>query len=67
MNDVDSAKATDNLWGERWTKLCVNAMRNGVSAATGMGGNDRDRHDAVRRVCIALGGEGVRVGQKLGY
>jgi 2-dehydropantoate 2-reductase len=67
MNDVDTAKATDNLWGERWTKLCVNAMRNGVSAATGMGGNERDRHDAVRRVCIALGGESVRVGQKLGY
>jgi 2-dehydropantoate 2-reductase len=67
MNDCDTAKATDNLWGERWTKLCVNAMRNGVSAATGMGGNERDRHDAVRRVCIALGGESVRVGQRLGY
>src|SRR5580693_1257071 len=67
MNDVDTGKATDNLWGERWTKLCVNGMRNGVSAATGMGGNARDRHDAVRRVCVALGGEAVRVGQKLGY
>jgi 2-dehydropantoate 2-reductase len=67
MNDVDTAKATDNLWGERWTKLCVNGMRNGVSAATGMGGNARDRHDAVRRICIRLGGEAVRVGQKLGY
>ena len=39
-------------------------MRNGVSAATGMGGNERDRHDAVRRVCIKLGGEAVRVGQR---
>jgi 2-dehydropantoate 2-reductase len=67
MNDVDTARATDDLWGERWTKLCVNAMRNGVSAATGMGGNDRDRHDAVRRVCIKLGGEAVRVGQAAGY
>jgi 2-dehydropantoate 2-reductase len=67
LDDVDHAKATDNLWGERWTKLCVNAMRNGVSAATGMGGNERDRHDAVRRVCIRLGGEAVRVGQALGY
>ncbi|MSO99677.1 MAG: 2-dehydropantoate 2-reductase [Acetobacteraceae bacterium] len=67
MDDCDTAKATDNLWGERWTKLCVNGMRNGVSAATGMGGNARDGHDAVRRVCIALGGEAVRVGQKLGY
>ncbi|MGE0416583.1 MAG: ketopantoate reductase family protein [Acetobacteraceae bacterium] len=67
MSCVDASKATDNLWGERWTKLCVNGMRNGVSAATGMGGNARDGHDAVRRVCIALGGESVRVGQALGY
>ena len=67
MNCVDAAKATDNLWGERWSKLCVNGMRNGVSAATGMGGNARDQHDAVRRICIQLGGESVRVGQKLGY
>ena len=67
MKSVDASKATDNLWGERWTKLCVNGMRNGVSAATGMGGNARDQHDAVRRICIALGGESVRVGQALGY
>lgn len=67
MSCVDASKATDNLWGERWTKLCVNGMRNGVSAATGMGGNARDQHDAVRRICIQLGGESVRVGQKLGY
>jgi len=67
MNDVDTAEATDNLWGERWTKLCVNGMRNGVSAATGMGGNARDGHDAIRRICINLGGESVRVGLALGY
>ena len=46
------------LWGERWTKLCVNGMRNGVSAATGMGGNARDNHPAVRRVCIPVGRRG---------
>ncbi len=67
LNDVDTTHATDDLWGQRWTKLCVNGMRNGVSAATGMGGNARDRHDAVRRVCIRLGAESVRVGQALGY
>lgn len=67
LRDVDRAEETDNLWGERWTKLCVNGMRNGVSAATGMGGNERDNHDAVRRVCIRLGAESVRVGQALGY
>jgi 2-dehydropantoate 2-reductase len=67
LNDIDTAHATDNLWGERWTKLCVNGMRNGVSAATGLGGNARDTHDAIRRVCIRLGGEAVRVGQALGF
>jgi 2-dehydropantoate 2-reductase len=67
LSSVDASKATDNLWGERWTKLCVNGMRNGVSAATGMGGNARDNHPAVRRICIQLGGEAVRIGQKLGY
>jgi 2-dehydropantoate 2-reductase len=67
LNGVDNADATDNLWGERWTKLCVNGMRNGVSAATGMGGNARDSHDAIRRVCIRLGGESVRVGQAQGF
>jgi len=64
---IDSVKATDNLWGERWSKLCLNGMRNGVSAATGLGGNDCDRRDKTRRFMIQLGGEAVRVGQALGY
>ena len=67
LDGIDTAHATDNLWGERWTKLCVNGMRNGVSAATGLGGNARDSHDAIRRICIRLGGELVRVGQALGF
>ena len=64
---IDSAKTTTNLWGERWSKLCQNGMKNGVSAATGMTGVDCDRNDAVRRFSIKLGGEAVRVGQALGY
>jgi len=64
---VDTVSATVNLWGERWSKLCVNGMRNGVSAATGLGGVARDRNDALRRFSIMLGGEAVRVGQALGY
>src|SRR5690606_37174710 len=39
---IDSVKVTSNLWGERWSKLCLNGMRNGVSAATGLAGNDCD-------------------------
>src|ERR1700692_3899527 len=33
-----SAKVTNNLWGERWSKLVANAMANGLSACTGLGG-----------------------------
>ena len=64
---IDSAKATTNLWGERWSKLVQNAMGNGVTAATGMTTpaclGDRN----IRRFQIALAGEGIRVGQALGY
>lgn len=64
---IDGADVTTNLWGQRWSKLCVNGMRNGVSAATGMSGNERDAHDQIRRVVIRLAGEAIRVGRALGY
>ena len=64
---IDTVKVTTNLWGERWSKLCLNGMRNGVSAATGLGGNDGDRSLPIRRFAIGLGGEAVRIGQALGY
>ncbi len=64
---IDTVKATTNLWGERWSKLCVNGMANGVSAATGMSGNEMNRDEKIRRLSIRLAGEGVRVGRALGY
>ena len=36
-------------------------------AATGLSGNDMDRDEKIRRLSIRLAGEGVRVGQALGY
>jgi 2-dehydropantoate 2-reductase len=67
IRTIDSCKVTDNLWGERWSKLCVNGMHNGVSAASGLSGNDMRQDDRVRRVIIRLGGEAVRIGQAQGY
>ncbi len=64
---IDSSKATTNLWGERWTKLVQNGMGNGVTAATGMTSGNCLRNDIVRRLQIKLAGEAVRVGQALGY
>jgi 2-dehydropantoate 2-reductase len=67
IGTIDSVKPTTNLWGERWSKLCVNGMANGVAAATGMSGNEMNRDEKIRRLSIRLAGEGVRVGQALGY
>lgn len=67
LRSADSAKVTSNLWGERWSKLVVNSMRNGLSAATGLSGNQRDLAESPRWLSIRLGSEAVRVGQALGY
>jgi len=67
LRAVDSAKVTSNLWGERWSKLVINSMRNGLSAATGLFGNQRDAMEGPRWVSIRLGSEAVRVGQALGF
>ncbi|QZN96108.1 ketopantoate reductase family protein [Symbiopectobacterium purcellii] len=67
LRQVDSVAVIDNLAGERWSKLAVNAMRNGVSAATGLTIDALDSHPQLRRFSIEVAGEAVRVGQRLGY
>ena len=42
-------------------------MGNGVTAATGLTSGDCARNDTIRRFQIRLAGEGIRVGQALGY
>ncbi len=63
----DSAMVTGNLWGERWTKLVINAMANGMSAATGLISRDITLDDGLRHFSNRLGSEAIRVGQALGY
>jgi 2-dehydropantoate 2-reductase len=67
LTAIDSAKATPNLWGERWTKLVINASGNGVSAITGLGGKDMTLNPDIRRLSIKLSGEAIAVGQALGF
>jgi 2-dehydropantoate 2-reductase len=64
---ADSAKVTDNLWGERWSKLVANVMQNGLSACTGLPGVEIVKTDALRRFSARLGSEAIRVGQAQGY
>jgi 2-dehydropantoate 2-reductase len=67
LSHIDSSKTTSNLWGERWSKLVANAMRNGLSAATGMSNNACDREPITRWLCIRTAAEAVRVGLAQGY
>jgi 2-dehydropantoate 2-reductase len=64
---ADSAMVTENLWGERWSKLVVNAMGNGVSACTGLISREILLDDTLRHFTARLGSEAIRVGQGLGY
>ena len=67
VSHADSAKVTDNLWGERWSKLVTNAMGNGVSACTGLSGAQMAQDETVRRFQARLAAEAIRIGQALGY
>jgi 2-dehydropantoate 2-reductase len=62
----DTCKVTPNLWGERWSKLTINAMRNGLCAMTGLTGRQRDDNDRARHLSILLGSSCIRVGRALG-
>ena len=64
---ADSAKATDNLWGERWSKLVQNSTANGVSACTGLSGSQITDNEAIRHFQARLASEAIRIGQRLGY
>ncbi len=64
---IDGAQATDNLWGERWAKLCANAMGNPVQAMSGLGSLEIASSEVGRTITIHLASESARVGLALGY
>src|SRR5580693_8112683 len=67
LANADSAMVTENIWGERWSKLVTNVMGNGLSACTGMITRDLVKNDTIRHFSNRLGSEAIRVGQALGY
>ena len=64
---VDGSLVTDNLWGERWAKLCANATGNPVQAMSGLGSAEIASSEVGRAITIHLGAESARVGLALGY
>ncbi|MDE2969931.1 MAG: hypothetical protein OXT51_07505, partial [Chloroflexota bacterium] len=67
LDNIDAAYATDNLWGERWAKLCQNSMGNAISAMTAMGTNELAVDARCRTISINLAREAAQVGRALGY
>ncbi|HUA51583.1 MAG TPA: 2-dehydropantoate 2-reductase [Candidatus Sulfotelmatobacter sp.] len=67
VSHADSAKVTENLWGERWSKLVANSMQNGLSACTGLTGKQMAESDVMRRFATRVGSEAIRIGQAHGY
>src|SRR6202140_3622019 len=67
LANSDSAFVTENIWGERWSKLVTNVMGNGLSACTGLPGGQILQNEPIRRFGVRLGSEAIRVGQALGY
>ncbi len=67
LSVIDGARATDNLWGERWAKLCQNAMSNPLQAMSGLGSLEVASSEVGRALMIQLAAEGARIGLRLGY
>jgi len=62
LDRIDAAYASDNLWGERWSKLCQNSMGNAISAMSTMGSQDLAKDPRTRLFRIHLAKEGTQVG-----
>lgn len=67
LHHAEDSAAIDNLVGVKWSKLVINAMRNGLSAMTGMTGLQRDSDPVTIKLSMRLGAQTVRVGRALGY
>src|SRR5262245_1231904 len=67
LSVIDGARATDNLWGERWAKLSQNAMSNPLQALSGLGSLEIASSEVGRALMIRLAAESARVGVALGY
>lgn len=65
---VDRAAVTDNLWGERWTKLAANTITHGLLGATGLDNSHvYVERGHVHRLGVRLAAEAVAVGRAVGF
>lgn len=67
LGTIDKAVLTDDLASERWGKLCLNAMRGGPAAVSGLGTDRLDGSAAGRAVTIRLAAEALATAEAEGY
>ena len=58
---------TDNLWGERWSKLAINCMANPTAGMTGLTSHEVRANPTSRSMMLKFGAEALRVGRTLGH
>lgn len=67
LSTVDSAKATTNLWGERWSKLVANTMTTGVCGVSGLNLMEVLSRPDTQKILIKLADEAIRIGHAHGF
>ncbi len=67
MSAVAETKVTNNLWGERWSKLAINCMANPLSGLTGLGTLDVRTIPEIAAVGVHVGAEAIAVGHGVGH
>ena len=63
LSCIDGAKATSNIWGERWSKLTSNSSTNPVTAMSGLGSQAVAQDPRARLLQIQICKEAALVGQ----
>ncbi|MCH8110228.1 MAG: 2-dehydropantoate 2-reductase [Chloroflexi bacterium] len=59
---IDGARATTNIWGERWSKLTTNASSNPIQGMTGLGSQGLGDNPRARLIQIHISKESAMVG-----
>ncbi len=67
MNAVTLTKFTNNLFGERWSKMAANCMSNPLAGLSGYGSAQTKTVDVARRIGIQVAAEVIQVGRAAGY
>jgi 2-dehydropantoate 2-reductase len=67
ISDVAPCVVTTNLWGERWSKLCVNCMANPLAGLSGYGSAEVRSLPAPSRICVHIAAEVIAVGRARGF